>query len=122
MTGKLDTSGKVPHRDDRLEPYCWNDLSPFQQGYVEGFAAWCRENCIAASLRNFRFDRLSPEALVAIRNRCDFRLKATKLPVGYTAEDGRLFWEEQQRGELSYFPPYRVFLSEDGKVSLAQKP
>lgn len=121
----LDTSGgvfNVPNAGIAGEVW-WSDLSPFAQGYVEAmFAdlafAMGKVGVEAKRFSGKGFSDLAPETLQAALHRCEFRLKATNLGVGYAREDGRFFWEEQQRGEHPYFSPATVVLGEDGKVYL----
>lgn len=132
MAFELDTSGAIrrpvvyPQLAADYPDVFWSDLTPFEQGYGTAAARELYERLIAegwaseGANKAVAFRNWSPAALEMIRHRCNFRLKATKLPVGYAAEDGRIFWEEQQRGELSYFSPQRPFLNDQGQVDLAE--
>lgn len=126
-TFTLDTSGAVLIRvpdipgihGRQFHSIKWSDLSPFEQGYVEGLFA----DFIATKLVKIGvppgFSDLSPEALALIRRDCeafsrDFTGK------GRMAEAGRQFWTDRQRGLLRTYPPLAPYLSDDGKVHLRE--
>lgn len=144
----LDTGGEVTTQD-RPEAYggvyCWSDLSPFAQGYVEAlfasFERWPSTTFGDAkypALPNVSghgvtiglgFSDLSPEALALIIRDCERALRTSLW--GNSVRDGRLFWSERTEELFSgfwggqqtllcetLFPPLRPFLNEDGKVCL----
>lgn len=130
---ELDTSGRVHGfagsgrfpRDYRE----WEDLTPFQQGYVEALFAevppalvpngdpetgesWDEEDPRG-------FSDLSPEALAMILADCDRQaLVYTDRTPDQT--DGRIFWSGRQHNVLRSrgFPPLTPYLSDEGRVCL----
>lgn len=125
----LDTSGLVddPEGWGILE---WSDLSPFAQGYVEALFesvvpvrddGATVERCVW-EVAGFR--HLSPEAVEMILRDCEL-WEQTRAPcaIEADADDGRELWRHRQANESAYlFPPYRIFLSDEGKVCLEEVP
>ncbi|MGA0604913.1 hypothetical protein ACO2Q0_02850 [Phenylobacterium sp. VNQ135] len=123
---QLDTSGAVgPYTLDAATPgfvapngvrtcfLTWDELTPFQQGYVRAALADAPAVGPAADLRFPRFSDLSPATLEAMLGDCERRRGRV------TGERvGALFWKNRQGGHEvdEGFPPLTLFLADDGLI------
>jgi hypothetical protein len=119
----LDTSGRVAGTHAGIAVwYEFEDLSPFQQGYVEALFADMRRLGIEGhrefEYRDNRFSDLSPAALAMIIRDCEGQAKAYTDRVPDTV-DGGIFWSGRQGWRLRGFPPLTITLSDGGKIELA---
>lgn len=134
MTFQLDTSGRVraaPNAPHAANWYCWSDLTPFAQGYVEAML----RDLDARRMAHYqdRRRRGLPEA-VPICPRYSWLAPATveritvdcaKLAALYgfsTEKQGRLVWwlRNEQMVSRPGFPPLTPFLSDDGLIMLRE--
>ena len=125
----LDTSGHVPVQygsrfiGDRA---FWPDLDPFTQGYVEALLSAASVKVGGSRLDiPFGFRHLAPETLATMMKDC--ARATTHAPprwhvpawAGKTAEEGRKFYRDRQRGDFivrGLFPPLTLYLGDDGRV------
>lgn len=120
MTFKLNTSGRVraaPNAPHAANWYCWSDLTPFAQGYVE---AMFRTHVVGHSVNGFGplgFSDLAPETLARIIADCE-AVAIRSLPGEERARGGK-WWASRQAGDWPDFPPLTLTLGEDGKVRFA---
>lgn len=140
MGEAFDTSGHfhiMPghplHRFMRANILTWDDLTPFQQGYVEALfeSAWpdLLSQFIAKGMSEPEdhadcvkpeFSDLSPDALAMILADCErFRGRTSS----QSRAVGALFWKNRAGGYLSDdgWMPLRVSLSDDGKIHLTNR-
>lgn len=115
---KLDTSGQVIVNQTRI---MWSDLGPGTQGFTEAVISALIDHEMERARRAYGrafvsmpplgwdFSDLAPETLARIMEIAPSR-------PGATAEDGVIFWREQQEGQFEGFPPLTVYLGDDGKV------
>lgn len=126
----LDTSGFVWLQHGQLANTYWEDLTPFQQGYVEALLASISElpsgiNPPAGEWRPFAFSDLAPEALAMILRDCE-RIHgrargALTNGLARPTDPGGAFWRLRQRGIYGDdFPPLTPSLSDDGRVHLRE--
>lgn len=105
----------------------WSDISPFEQGYVEGMlsgpvmmtTAQLVTRGDTTGFARFGFRDLAPSTLAAIRKDCSeavTKLRRFDLWETEDADAGRRLWIERQAGNLADFPPLTLSLGEDGKV------
>lgn len=115
----LDTSGAVMIE---FAPGCdeiktWDRLDPFTQGYVEAlFNGWITEPGWGdRPLEHFAFSDLASETLEVILKDCATFKDARPF-------DGKLFWDQRQRGQWTVqgFPPVVPYLGDDGKIYLLE--
>lgn len=119
MAFTLDTSGIVHMTSDSVVPaYIWSDLTPFAQGYVEAMFAGPITVGSGAhtynSVLQLAFSDLAPATLSRIMGDCE------AYAGGNDASDGPVFWNLQQDGLLSRFPPLAPYLGEDGLIYLRE--
>lgn len=130
MAPALGTSGRVAGDIDGLAVwYEFEDLSPFAQGYVEALFASHRQDLGTATYyandqrewRDAAFSDLAPEALAMILADCDRWIQLYPA-TGRGTANGARFWELRNLQLITRtdFPPLRVYLNDDGKVSLSQ--
>ncbi|MET3527264.1 hypothetical protein [Phenylobacterium koreense] len=121
----FDTSGYVwqPPGAKSIYKVRWEDLSPFEQGYVQALlrgvdlvGQWLDT---VDPYRAPGFSDLAPEALAMILRDCEARAPAYAASMRYPPSAGRSFWRVRQHGHVPTFPPLRVFLNDAGKVCLA---
>lgn len=104
--------------------YCWSELTPFAQGYVEALFA-----DLADAPRSFwdscfprgehAFSDLSPEALAMILADCE---RGRSIYAKARQDDGRHFWRWRQVEGARYgFPPLTVYLDDAGNVCLRER-
>lgn len=122
----LDTSGSVslPRSPQSvIRNHLWSDLSPFEQGYIEGIAM---EKSWVDGRVSFAFSDLAHATLAAIRRDCaSFKNIAEGLGVKkLDAAEGRNFWVGRNQSHgwaptfAAAFPPLTVTLGDDGKIYL----
>lgn len=108
----LDTSGWVWLQHGQLANTYWEDLSPFEQGYIEALFndGWDWPSTSAPGPKGY--SDLAPSTLAAILKDCESKTTgALEAPNGY---EGRRYWERRQAGEDAYFPPLTASLGDDG--------
>lgn len=132
----LDTSGVVadaspspPRVNGEPCSYRWENLTPFQQGYVE---AALSEYAVRKAWRlrhggpndippAVPFRHLAPETLALVLKDCERRDHEDFVNINGSTDvraEGRWFWTARQRGSLETFPPLTVTPGDDGKVYL----
>lgn len=123
----LDTSGDVmiPKPDAAMDDFvCWDDLTPFEQGYVEAMLTESRKRLFhnpydAYRARASGFRDLAPETLAMVRRDCEAALSDEYSLAREMAHEGGIFWGERQGGSEPRFPPLTPYLGDDGKVYLS---
>lgn len=119
MTFQLDTTGIINGPFNVTGYLCWDDLSPFMQGYTEPVL---REAGAA-------FHMLAPETLERIIADCDYAIGVERFHdrnVNHSADEGAALWRKRQSPlsggtpEPAYgLPPLTIQLCDDGKVRFA---
>ena len=129
----FDTSGEVGLSLAAGVPFevagghSWYDLSPFAQGYVEGakrsfLIVPDKDGDDLSPTSDWGFYDLHPEALDMILRDCEVLARRVGYMTKADAGLGALVWAQRQGGEISDFPPLRVYLDDAGKVRLAALP
>jgi hypothetical protein len=119
-----DTSGavEIPNSGGQVRRgWLWSDLSPFEQGYVEGMLGELDRSkvCWTDGIGHVspQFSDLAPETLEAIRKDCAAYTRFDPFGLDYP-KDGARFYHLRQTGHFPSYPPLTVSLGGDGKVRL----
>jgi hypothetical protein len=122
MTFQLDTSGFVEDLNEGREPWVWEDLSPFCQGYTAAIL----------EAANAPFHKLAPATLQRIMADCE-AWQASPCATG-GAFAGKSFWDGRQApwhskgardgsrywDTIADFPPLTVTPGDDGLIYLRE--
>lgn len=117
----LDKGGTVflpldyPH--DPYEGVTWDDLTPFERGYVGAMLTESRKRLFhnpydAYRARASGFRDLAPETLAMVRRDCEAMHTGNET-------GGRMFWGLRKNQTFGDFPPLAPYLGDDGKVYLS---
>jgi hypothetical protein len=127
---RLDTRGHVMDvgGTHHMHSTCWEDLSPFEQGYIEAmFVSFDSENGqpiliskptgkIGSGLAHYvGFSDLAAETLATIRKDCAEALLDVFIAPKGVELGGQIFWRERQADKWLAFPPLHPTLS-DGRI------
>lgn len=133
MTFQLDTSGAVPlvgsYPELGRDMVRWEDLSPFEQGYIEGLLRSLADDYgdrlkvwTGAHHRWTGFSDLHHSALALILRDCE-GYEASGRVVGLwrgDADQGAHFWRWRSQAADEFFPVLTPTLGGDGKVYLRE--